>query len=150
MADNTRSLFIGTHEYWAVTYMGQVNEGLGNNGLGLTPQFVFSEGLMHYTTTWFDTTPIFGPVASGDLRIAAPVGVVRETVDEGNLSVTNTTTFFHILYFGEVTRQVVQDGDSIYVVTHGTGNGLFPGANEALAPPAWQMMDSFAASRVAS
>src|SRR5262249_9721409 len=116
----------------------------------LTPQFVFSEGLMHYTTTWFDTTPIFGPVATGDLRIAAPVGVVRETVDEGNLSVTNTTTGFHILYPGDVTRQVVQDGDSIYIVTHGTGSGLFPGANEALAPPAWQMMDSFAVSRVAS
>src|SRR5262245_35936151 len=150
MADTTaqRSFFIGEHSYYAITYVGEVNQGFGNNGLGLTPEFVFSEGLLHYPTPWFDTTPLFGPVSTGDWKIAAPVGVVRETVDPANLSVTNSTTYFHWLYPGDVTRSVVQDGTSIFIVTYGTGSGLFPRADEKLAPPVWNWTDGFAISRL--
>ena len=152
MADTTaqRSFFFGQHSYYSITYVGEVNQGFGNNGLGLTPEFVFSEGLLHYPTPWFDTTPFFGPVSTGDWKIAAPVGVVRETVDPANLSVTNSTTYFHLLYPGDVTRSVVQDGNSIFIVTHGTGSGLFPRADELLAPPVWNWTDGFAISRLES
>ena len=135
MVDNRNSWsWFGSHEYSSVTFAGKMNSGLGNNGVGLTPEFVFREGLLHYPTPMWDT----GAVSPGDIKFAT-MGWVRESVDYSNLSVTNTTTRAHTLYPGAVTRQVVQDGDNIYVVTRGTGNGLFPNANEVAAPPLWRL-----------
>src|SRR5882762_5140291 len=112
MANESRSWFMGPHYYSNLTFVGKMNEGLGNNGVGLTPQYVFSTGLLHYPTPWIDT----GAVANGDTKFAT-MGWITETVDPSTLSVTNTTTPFHWLYPREVTRTVIQDGDSIYIYT---------------------------------
>jgi hypothetical protein len=145
MANDTASWFSGPHYYSNVTYVGKMNGGLGNGGVGLTPDFVYNEGLLHYPTPWIDT----GAVATGDIKFAA-LGWVQETVDPTNLSVTNTTTIIHSLYPGDVMRQVVQVGDNIYIVTYGNGSGLFPGVNEDAAPPLWTFTDNLGISRVAS
>jgi hypothetical protein len=51
----------GPHDYSAKSFVGKLNHGHGNNGLGLTPESVLPGGLLHYPAYWFDT----GRVSTG-------------------------------------------------------------------------------------
>lgn len=80
-----------------------------------------------------------GSITSGGTTVAYGLGPVKTTVDQANLSITNETTQDHLLHPGTVTREIRQVGDDVVVVTKGTGGGLFPTANDLLAPLVWAL-----------
>ena len=69
------------------------------------------------------------------------LGPVRQRVDRDRLTIVNTTEPDHVLHPGNVHRSIVQEGDDIYVVTHGYGTGIFPTLNEWAARGIWAMPD---------
>jgi hypothetical protein len=79
-------------------------------------------------------------VNNGDISVL-PIGLVVTCVDQKNLSVTNKTSVFHLLYPGTVTRSVIVKDGNIYIDTVGTGSGLLPKMNEKLAPYVWGSVD---------
>lgn len=69
-------------------------------------------------------------------------GPVRQIVDPDRFMIVNTTQLGHELYPGNVHRSIVQDGDDLYVMTHGYGTGMLPRANKIVAPLLWKSVDS--------
>ena len=69
------------------------------------------------------------------------LGPVRQRLDPDHLTIVNTTEPSHALHPGNVFRSIVQDGDNLYVVTHGYGTGIFPTLNGFAARRLWKKPD---------
>ena len=71
-----------------------------------------------------------------------PLGTVRQEVNWENFTVTNhTVEGKHMLHPGYVTRMVVQEGNTIRVVTIGEGIGPYGTFNEILGPVEFTRLD---------
>src|SRR6266702_6501233 len=108
-----------------------LNRWVGSISQGNTPQQAF-EALSRHATPFQTTTSVDGGVVD-----IPGLGSVRQLIDPDRLTIVNRTEPGHLLYPGNVFRSIVQDGDDLYVVTHGYGVGIFPAANERSAPVAW-------------
>ena len=77
------------------------------------------------------------------LNIPGPFGEdpIRTSVNQSGYSITNYTREDHALHPGRVTRSIVEENNSIIVITFGEGTGVFPGANESRAPGLWGEVD---------
>lgn len=71
----------------------------------------------------------------------ASAGEVVHHVFPEALTIVNTTLPGHIFYPGNVFRTVVQEGNDIYVVTHGYGTGDYKNIMETFAKPLWADVD---------
>jgi hypothetical protein len=119
----------GPHTYFNKTWVGRVTDGIG-------PRQAF-ESLSRHATPFQSVTSVDG----GTVNIPI-VGAVRQFVDPGRLTIVNTTEPGHALHPGNVHRSIVQEGDDLYVVTHGYGTGILPWANEQTAPRLWKSVDN--------
>jgi hypothetical protein len=64
---------------------------------------------------------------------------IKHEIFPGERTIVNTTKRGHPLYSGNVHRTVVQEGDDLYVVTHGYGTGRkLP---DAFSRWLWQKVD---------
>jgi RHS repeat-associated protein len=81
------------------------------------------------------------PVKNGAVNLVSvgsiTLGQIVTAVDPVNLSITNYTLQDHMLYPGSVTRTVVFDGSSTWIVTTGAGDGPMATVNDVLAPLVW-------------
>lgn len=118
----------GPHFYRVKTWIGSVARGT-------TPRQAFQALLRHATP--FQRRP---SVDDGIIYIPV-VGPVRQRVDPDRLTVVNTTLAKHLLHPGNVHRSIVQEGDDLYVVTHGYGTGVYPSKNENLGGAIWRRPD---------
>ena len=118
----------GPHYYASKTWVGSTSAGV-------TPQQVF-ESLSRHATPFQSQTS----VDSGVVHIPI-LGPVRQIVNPDRLTIVNTTEPDHWLYPGNVHRSIMQEGNDLYVVTHGFGTGVFPWLNEHLAPAGWKEPD---------
>jgi hypothetical protein len=112
-----------------------VRTWVGSKSAGVTPQQAF-ESLSRHATPFQSKTS----VDDGIVDIPG-LGPVRQLVDPDRLTIVNRTEPGHILYPGNVFRSIVQDGDDLYVQTHGYGTGIFPWLNEEAAPVVWREPD---------
>jgi hypothetical protein len=119
----------GPHTYFNKTRVGRVTDGIG-------PRQAF-ESLSRHATPFQSVTSVDG----GTVNIPI-VGAVRQFVDPDRLTIVNTTEPGHVLHPGNVHRSIVQEGDDLYVVTHGYGTGILPWANEQTAPRLWKSVDN--------
>lgn len=118
----------GPHFYPIRRWVGSISQGN-------TPQQAY-EALLRHATPFQRETSVDG------VEIDIPVvGPVRQQVDPGRLTVVNTTLPGHVLHSGNVHRSIVQEGDDLYVVTHGYGTGIFPQQNEKRAESVWRRSD---------
>ncbi len=118
----------GPHYYPVHTWVGRISDGI-------TPQRAFRSLLGH-------ATPFQRGISVNGGTVDIPgLGSVRQFVDPDRLTIVNTTEPGHVLYPGNVHRSIVQDGDDLYVVTHGYGTGIFPRLNKFFAPGAWTNED---------
>jgi hypothetical protein len=67
---------------------------------------------------------------------------IQTVIDRANFSITNYALPGHSLYPGEVTRQIVSDGNEIDVITTGQGNGSLGSLNNFFADPLWSHIDT--------
>lgn len=118
----------GPHQYSVKTWIGRASDGI-------TPQQAF-ESLSRHATP-FQSKP---SVDGGTAEIPG-LGAVRQLVDPDRLTIVNTTEPGHELYPGNVHRSIVQEGDDLYVVTHGYGTGKYPTVNEIGSGPVWKRED---------
>src|SRR5882757_903172 len=119
----------GPHFYSNKTWIGRMSDGI-------TPRQAF-ESLSRHATLGQDRASVNG--GAMDIPIWGPV---RQIVDPDRLMIINTTQPGHELYPGNVHRSIVQEGDDLYVMTHGYGMGKFPLANKIVAPLLWKSVDS--------
>jgi hypothetical protein len=75
---------------------------------------------------------------------------IKTAINNISLSITNYTLPGHIFYPGEITRSVVELGDSIAIWTVGRGNGPYKALNELVAPQIWGSADRQLKKEVAS
>lgn len=116
----------GPHFYPIRAWVGSVSQGN-------TPQQAFEALLRH-------ATPFQRSISVDGGQIAIPgLGRVKQIVDPDRMIVVNTTLPDHLLHPGNVHRRIVQEGDNIYVVTHGYGTGILPQTNERLAKGGWAL-----------
>lgn len=102
----------GPHFYPIKRWVGSISQGN-------TPQQAY-EALLRHATPFQRETSVDG------WEIDIPVvGPVRQHVDPSRLTVVNTTLPGHVLHPGNVRRSIIQEGDDLYVVTHGYGTGIF-------------------------
>jgi len=93
------------------------------------------------------TVPEVQPVNTCDVTYIPGVGNVIFYVNPSNLSVTNVTLPNHLLYPGQVIRAVIQEGDTIFIQTTGTGTGRWPELNGvAAAVFVWPIADGLIAA----
>lgn len=114
----------GPHFYPIKTWIGSLPQGN-------TPRQAY-EALLRHATPFQREVSIDG----GEVHVPF-AGRVRQHVDPDRLTVVNVTLPDHHLYPGNVHRSIVQEGDDLYVVTHGYGTGVFPRLNERIAEAAW-------------
>ena len=119
----------GPHTYFNKTWVGRMTDGIG-------PRQAF-ESLSRHATPFQDVKSVDG----GTVKIPM-AGPVRQIVDPDRLMIVNTTVPGHVLHPGNVHRSIVQEGDDLYVVTHGYGAGVLPTANELVAPGRWESVDN--------
>lgn len=81
------------------------------------------------------------PVTDGSKTKITGLGTVEHSVDPSSFTVTNTTQSDHVLHPGTVQRQIVEQGGEVGVRTTGTGEGVLPRVNTALAPLVWTPPD---------
>jgi hypothetical protein len=114
----------GPHFYPIKRWVGSISQGN-------SPQQAF-EALLRHATPFQNETSVDG----GTVNIlgAAPV---KQRVDPDRLMVINTTEPDHPLFPGNVHRSILQEGDDLYVVTHGYGTGVLPRENEWLVSKIW-------------
>jgi hypothetical protein len=117
----------GPHYYPLKNWVGSISQGN-------TAQQAF-EALSPRATPFQS-----GPSVDGGVEIPG-AGPVRQFVDPEHLTIVNTTQPGHILHAGNVFRSIVQEGDNLYVVTHGYGTGIFPTQNKVAAPCLWGVTD---------
>ena len=121
---------------------------------GCTPDLVFSimSSQIRYIVPDTNSTIQVTSCMTFDADIPGPFNKdpIRIVVDPDNYSVTNYTRKGHFFYPGKVTRTVLKEGASIYVVTYGEGNGRMPAVNKYLAPPYWKVVDNKLAKAVKS
>jgi hypothetical protein len=96
----------GPHTYFNKTWVGRVTDGIG-------PGQAFAS-LSRHATPRQNVTSVDGGTV--DIPI---MGAVRQLVDPDRLTIVNTTEPGHVLHPGNVHRSIVQEGDDLYVVTHG-------------------------------
>ena len=119
----------GPHTYFNKTWVGRVTDGIG-------PRQAFAS-LSRHATPFQSVTSVDG----GTVKIPM-AGPVRQFVDPDRLTIVNTTEPGHVLYPGNVHRSIVQEGDDLYIVTHGYGTGILPWVNEHTAPSLWESVDN--------
>ena len=125
--ETPRLLPSGPHFYPVKSWVGSISQGN-------TPQQAFAALLPRATP--FQSGP------SIDDTVDIPVlGRVKQFVDPDHLTIVNTTLPGHIAHPGNVFRSIVQEGDDLYVVTHGYGTGVLPWLNENAAPSVWRTSD---------
>lgn len=118
----------GPHQYSSKNWVGKIS-------LGHTPEQAFA-ALSTRAAPFQD-----GPSVDGGVVNIPGLGPVRQLADRDHLTIVNTTLPGHKLFPGNVFRSIVQDGDDLYVVTHGYGTGILPGANELVGPILWNALD---------
>lgn len=118
----------GPHQYATKNWVGRIS-------LGHTPEQAFAA--LSPRAAPFQS----GPSVDGGVVDIPVLGPIRQHVDPDHLTIVNTTLPGHKLHPGNVFRSIVQEGDDLYVVTHGYGTGIFPKANEHGAPPLWNFLD---------
>lgn len=118
----------GPHFYPFKTWVGSLSRGN-------TPQQAFEALLRH-------ATPFQREPSINGKEVDIPgFGTVRQLVDPDRLTVVNSTLAGHRLHPGNVHRRIIQEGDDLYVVTHGYGTGILPSANEIGAKLMWPLPD---------
>jgi hypothetical protein len=118
----------GPHYYTVKTWIGSTSQGN-------TPQEAFES--LSRNATPFQT----GASVDGGIMNIPVLGHVRQLVDPDHQTIINTAEPDHLLYPGNVFRSIVQEGNDLYVVTHGYGTGEFPQLNEFAAPGGWKLPD---------
>jgi hypothetical protein len=114
----------GPHFYPIKAWVGSISQGN-------TPQQAFEALLRH-------ASPLqSGSSFDGRVLDIPGFGQIQQRVDPDRMMVVNTTLPGHRLDPGNVHRWVVQEGDDLYVVTHGYGTGELPWLNEKTSGPGW-------------
>ncbi len=105
------------HEYSDMDLIGTTEDGL-------TVQMVYN------MLKFYAAPGQVGEASTDDIQFVPGDNPVTQIVNDNNYSVENVTLPGHILDPGNVVRQVVQVGDSIYISTVGTGTGNFKTLND--------------------
>jgi hypothetical protein len=116
-------------------YFYPVKAWVGSLAQGNSPRQAF-DALLQHATPFQRETGTDGGVVSIPF-----VGPVQQRVDTDRLTVVNTALPSHLLYPGNVHRSIVQEGDDLYVVTHGYGTGILTSQNESLGNAVWRPAD---------
>src|ERR1700674_3018561 len=120
----------GPHYYTQTTWVGSVKTGV-------TAAAAF-EALRSNSTPFQNGVRIN---ETGDVTDIPGLGSVQHIVDAERMTIVNTTMDGHILHPGNVFRQIIQEGDNIFVRTSGYGVGILPDINNSLGPSLWQSVD---------
>jgi hypothetical protein len=133
---------VGPHRYTQRTRIGNVKEGI-------TAEGVFEVLRRHATPLQKDRIESAEEAVRGDNPFGRPndrtdipiLGPVRHEVFPEHRTIVNSTLGDHLLHPGNVFRTVVQEGDDIFIVTDGYGEGILPFLNAATAPRLWGFVD---------
>jgi hypothetical protein len=129
--DNTDPFGLASHYYQVTDFICSESQ------MACTPQNVFNR-LRRYPAPFSDPFHSIEPCDKTHIPI---LGTVVHGVDPSTDTITNTTLPDHMLYPGEVTRSVIEQGGNIYVQTTGTGDGAMAWTNTVLAAPLWGVVD---------
>lgn len=122
----------GSHDYTQRTWVGNLRQGI-------TPEAAFEA--LRYHAVPNQTGRIFNTGDISNIRgpfrefPVASAGEVVHYVFPDAFTIVNTTLPGHIFYPGNVFRTIVQEGNDIYVVTHGYGTDDYKNIMETFAQP---------------